>query len=271
VRSLLWWLNLCRLFFRMTVQSAIIYFRWSFIPYYISHVLGYFSNFVVLWAAMRMFKTVDGWGFYEVAFLYSIDLISYAIASAFVNPVKDLDDLITEGKLDEYLIRPLNPLFHLIAKNITVGYIAHITLGFAVVIVSVSTLGLHWDILMWLLFFATLAGAVLIQAAVSIIPSCAAFWTNKAGNLAGMLRWDIRMFITYPLSIYPQFVRILLTVVVPFALVNYYPSFRLLGKPDLNGLLQAMPFITLLLGIALALLSYRVWKAGLRKYNSSGS
>jgi ABC-2 type transport system permease protein len=271
MKSLLWWLNLCKLFFKMTVQSAITYFGWSFIPYYISHVLGYFSNFVVLWAALRLFKTVDGWSFYEVALLYSIDLISYAIASAFVNPVKDLDDLITQGKLDEYLIRPLNPLFHLIAKNITVGYIAHITLGFAVVIVAVNALGLHWDVLMWLLFFTTLAGAVLIQAAISIIPSCAAFWTIKSGHLAALLRWDLREYIAYPLSIYPQFVRVLLTVVVPFSLVNYYPSFRLLGKPDLSGILKAMPAVTLLVGIVLALLSYRVWTAGLRKYNSSGS
>ncbi len=271
MKNFMWWARLCGIFFRMGFQSTVSYFRWSFISVYISHVVGYLGSYIVIWTGMRMFDGVNGWGVYEVMFLYSVDLLSYSFSQVFLQPFWDMDDLVVSGGLDQYLLRPINPLFHLLARHIAFGYIAHISLGIGVVFFVLSKLGIVWGILQWVQFLITIVGATMIQAGISIIPSCAAFWLNRADQLSSLMRWDLREYIRYPVSIYPKLLRSFLTVVVPFAFVNYYPSLSLIKSDGLTALIHLASWATPLIGLILIIISYRVWLAGLRRYNSSGT
>ena len=83
--------------------------------------------------------------------------------------------------------------------------------------------------------------------------------------------WQMRKFAGYPISIFPKVIQFLMTYIVPFAFVNYFPASYLLGK-DIsnkynNAYLWAVPFI----GMVLYALVYLFWRYSLRHYKSSGN
>lgn len=265
-RNLKWWLDLSWLCLKMRSSSMISYNRWSFLSLFFAQILSYFGSFVTIWATMRVFNSVNGWSIYEVVFLYSLDLLAYACSQAFVIPLWHMDDLVLRGGLDDYLIRPLNPLYHIIARGFNFGYLAHITIGMAAVLFSYGRLGLSWGAGQWWLLGVAVIGASLIQAALTIIPASMSFWWTRE-ELSGLIRWGLRSFIRYPISIYPILVRVVLTFIVPLAFVNYFPAQSLLGK----SALILWPSVTLAIGLVLIILSGAVWRAGLRRYASSGT
>jgi ABC-2 type transport system permease protein len=265
-RDLKWWFKLGWLSMKMRIASQISYNRWSYFTLFIAQVFSYFGSFVIIWATMRVFNAVKGWTVYEVVLLYALDLMAYACSQAFVIPLWRMDELVVRGGLDDYLIRPLNPLVHIIVRNFNVGYLAHIAISLAAILFSYSQLGLSWGVEHWLLLAVAVIGASLMQAALTIMPASLTFWWTRE-SLSGLIRWGLREFIRFPISIYPQAVRIVLTFVIPLAFINYFPAQSLLGK----SALLLWPSVTLAIGLVLILLSLVVWRAGLRRYASSGT
>lgn len=250
----------------MRVASQISYNRWSYFSLFIAQMLSYLGGFVVIWVTMRAFQAVQGWSIFEVIILYALDLMAYAGSQAFVIPLWRMDELVLRGGLDDYLIRPLPPLLHIITRNFNVGYLAHITISLMALFFSYVQLGLRWGPAHWLLLAVTILGGSMIQAALTIIPASFTFWWTKE-SLSGLIRWGSREFIRYPISIYPAVVRAVLTFVIPMAFVNYYPALSLLGKAPLF----LWPMVTLAVGLTLMIAALAVWRSGIRHYSSSGT
>jgi ABC-2 type transport system permease protein len=265
-QTLKWWLGLGWLSFKMRVAAQISYNRWSYISMFFAQMFSYFGMFVVIWVTMRAFQAVQGWSIYEVMILYALDLMAYACSQAFVIPLWRMDELVLRGGLDDYLIRPLPPLVHLIARNFNVGYLSHLTISLAALLFSYAQLSLSWGIAHWLLVFVTVVGGSMILAALTIIPASFAFWWGKE-SVSDLIRYGARQFTRYPITIYPAAIRAALTFIIPVAFVNYYPALSLLGKAPL----YLWPLVTLVVGLALIMLSLVVWRAGLRRYSSSGT
>jgi ABC-2 type transport system permease protein len=266
VHSVKWWFGLAKLSLKMRVAAQISYNRWSYFSLFFAQIFSYLGGFVVIWVTLRAFQAVQGWKAYEVVILYALDLLAYAGSQAFVIPLWNMDELVVRGGLDDFLIRPLSPLVHIMARGFNVGYLAHICISLAALFFAYVQLGLKWDSVHWLLLVITVAGGTLIQIALTIIPASLSFWWTRA-NISGFFRWGSREFIRYPISIYPAAVRFVLTFMIPMAFVNYYPALSLLGK----SALLLWPSVTLAIGLVLILLSLVVWRAGLRRYASSGT
>jgi ABC-2 type transport system permease protein len=67
--------------------------------------------------------------------------------------------------------------------------------------------------------------------------------------------------------VYGPFARLLLTWVLPFAFVSYYPTCLLLGKPvEPSWILWLIP----LSGPIVALAASVLWRLGLSRYESTG-
>jgi ABC-2 type transport system permease protein len=269
MKRLIWYFEFVNIVFKMNIKATISYFGWNVITENVVNMAVYAFQYLLIWATMRMFNTMNGWSLYEVTFIYSVNLLSYALGNVFIRPFWNFDNLIIRGGLDDYLVRPVNPLFHLLTREWQFNYLGHFIIGTAVMKVVMGKMSIIWTSYKIILLFIMIIGGALIQAAITVIPSCAAFWTNRSQNIARMVR-GFRDVINYPISIYPRFIGLILTFVMPYAWVNYYPALTMLGK-DTNSLMNIMPYITLIIGVGLTLVSYIIWNLGLRSYNSSGS
>jgi ABC-2 type transport system permease protein len=71
----------------------------------------------------------------------------------------------------------------------------------------------------------------------------------------------------YPLDIYNPLIRFLLSWIIPFGFAAFYPSAKLLGHTEYDGVFLALPVVASV-SVILAIL---LWNRGVRNYSSTGS
>ncbi len=74
-------------------------------------------------------------------------------------------------------------------------------------------------------------------------------------------------FAKYPLTLYGRFLQILVTWVLPFAFVSYYPGLILLSQ---TGAQAQVGYLSPLAGPVMALVASVVWHRGLARYQGTG-
>ena len=74
-----------------------------------------------------------------------------------------------------------------------------------------------------------------------------------------------------PISIFHKAIQFLMTFIVPFAFVNYFPAQFLLRKDDMANYPAVFMYITPLVGLVMYLLVYVFWRYSIKYYKSSGN
>lgn len=72
-------------------------------------------------------------------------------------------------------------------------------------------------------------------------------------------------FAQYPIDIYNKFIKILITVILPFAFVSYYPTM------DYLGINTYMTYLSPIIAIILWIVAVKLWNFALKKYRSTGN
>lgn len=81
------------------------------------------------------------------------------------------------------------------------------------------------------------------------------------------MAYQLSTFVKYPITIYPAWIRGVLTFIIPFAFTGYFPEAYILGKGSfLLGVV--LTFVVSFISIFIA---YRIWLIGIKRYESSGS
>ncbi|WNQ10627.1 ABC-2 family transporter protein [Paenibacillus aurantius] len=225
----------------------------------------------LIWILVDRFQSIAGWGPYEVLLLYGLNLASYALAGFFFyHPFTYLPRRIQTGEFDEILTKPLNPFLYLLSREFSTGYFSNLGVALTVMMVCIRKLELSMDPGNLLFLVLTLLGGALIQASLFIFTSVPAFWMVQNNSLVSLV-FDLKEFVRYPLTAYHWTIQILLTLVLPFAFINFYPAQHLLGKAGEGVLQPGVPLLTPLVGIVLFLGAYAFWKFGITRYRSTGS
>ena len=250
---------------RLSHRGA-FYFRTASIGF------GYIIQVVTIWILVSRFEAIAGWSAWEVAFLYGLHLLAYALgASFFYYPSTTLHRSIVSGEFDTYMVRPLNPMLYFVLKNFATGYVTHISIAIAVLWISGSRLGLAWSTGEILLFIMTIAGSAMIMGALQILPALVSFWIPRSENLVDMIFWTARDFINYPLDIFSRPIRFVLIFAVPMAFVNYFPAHLFLDKPLPSGYPAVLMYMSPLVGAILIAATLGCVRIAIRHYKSSGS
>ncbi|GAA3413640.1 ABC transporter permease [Paenibacillus hodogayensis] len=225
----------------------------------------------LIWVLVDRFKSIAGWGPYEVMLLYALNLGSYALAGFFFyHPFTSLPRRIQTGEFDEMLTKPLNPFLYLLSREFSTGYFSNLTVALAVMIFCFRRLDLTLGVTDALFLALVLLGGALIQAAAFVYTAVPAFWMVQNNSLVSLI-FDLKDFVKYPITAYHWIVQIVLTLVVPFAFINFYPAQRFLGKVDEGLFHPVFQFMTPVAGMVLFAGEYAFWKIGIRQYHSTGS
>jgi ABC-2 type transport system permease protein len=254
-------------YFRLRLRERMEY-RSAFLIGVAAQGLAYVADFTMIWVLVHRFGTLGGWNWEEIAFLYALNLMSYAIGAAFTYSQTELEGMVQKGTFDGVMIRPLNPYLSLAAQQFNVGYIGHIGIAMAILIWSLGNLAIDWSVATIGFLVLALIGASLLQAAVLTLLGAWSFAFVRSTFLFGFAG-SLRTFITYPITIYSSVLQAMLTVIVPFAFVNFYPASVLLGKEG-----QLFPgwigWLTPLVGAGVFYGAYRVWMRGVDRYQGAG-
>jgi ABC-2 type transport system permease protein len=208
-----------------------------------------------------------GWTLNEVLFLYAFGLIPFGLFNVLsLNIYEFGNNYIIEGKFDRVLLRPISSLFQVLFEAFRVESLHEVAVGALGVWWASRQLGLDWTVPGVALFaLFALCGAV-IYVSVFTLLSCVSFWYEDRIGVHPPV-WNLIAFGRYPLSIYSQLIQFLLSWIIPFAFASFYPSARLLGRPEVRNFSLLAPVVA---AACFSLLLF-TWSRGLRQYSSTGS
>ncbi|ADY55281.1 protein of unknown function DUF990 [Syntrophobotulus glycolicus DSM 8271] len=254
----------------------IFYFIKADSQYKANFISGIFANFYTyvlmylsIWILTHRFPTIAGWNYQELVFLMALNLFSYAVATTVLwKHYALLEEHINNGNFDKFLIRPLAPLVNLLFHGFDWTGSGQIVASGIFLGISLWKLGLDWTAHKVGVLLVCLAGGILIQAGAMIIFPALSFWLKKSRNLGEVLFFTLRNFINYPLSIFGGGVAFILTYLLPWGFINYYPALYILNKP---GEQSGFYLYTPLVGLLLFLLSLGLTNRGIARYKGVGS
>lgn len=258
-------------FTKVSVRKATMY-RSTYIAGIVGQWLGYGVTFATLYIMVTSFDTLAGWNGSEVMLLYGFSLLAYAIGAAFFfTPSINLAGKVKSGEFDQSLTKPVHPFLHEMFQGFNAGYISHLTISIFVIAISIANLQFSISFINVAMLLFMLLGAVLIQAAVLIAAGALSFFTINENPMIDFLLFDVKSFVNYPITIFPRAVQFVLTFILPYAFINFYPAAALLGKEVPVGLPEVLAYLSPLMGILVFTLSILLWNWGLKHYKSTGS
>lgn len=260
------YLGYIKLFFKGKME-----YRFSFFAGMFANFFCYFITYCTFWVLTSKFDSIAGWNFEEMSIIYGLNLLTYATSGLFYwYTIYHLDEEIISGRMDIYLLRPMGVIKQMVCHRFGDTFIGQIVVTIIFMISAISKISYQMTVFSYIYLIFAIVGGVLIQSGAMILLGSLSFWTMRAKELSGLLYYDMRALINYPLDIFPEAVQIILTFVLPWALINYYPSLVMLNKVR-SPLEMVIGLCVPLFGVLFFTVSLKVFYWGLRRYSGTGS
>lgn len=250
--------------------KARIEYRSNFFAGIVANFYSYFITYISIGILVGYFGNMNGWNYEEICLLYSVNLLTYAIAGMFFWTVMGIERDITDGNLDVLLIKPYGVIKQIVYTRFIDTFIGQIFVASIFSGASLIRLGKSFSFQEIFILVISIISGVMLQSGTMIFFGALSFWIKRSLPIGDLLFFDLRQFIQYPLSIFPSTIRWLLTFVLPWAFINYYPVMFFLDKYE-NNTQKILGEISPSIGWIVFVLSLWVFKKGLTKYNGSGS
>ena len=251
-------------FLKASLKEMLIY-RLDCIVGMISQIVTQLVEIIFIWIVFQNTDNLAGWNFLQILLLYGVTLISIGISDFCFDALYDIGPkYIRNGEFDKILLRPVHPLISIIGSSKEFTALGYFGLGLFLTITMLIKLAIPITIILVLkIIFFSIVGATIIGA-INTIFSIASFWTYRSNEVIWSF-YRVYTFAQYPLDIYNKFIKLLITAILPFAFVAYYPTMNYLGMNS------KMIYIIPIIMIILWLLAIKVWNLALNKYRSTGT
>ncbi len=256
----LYWMFLLQRF------KILMEYRVNFIIGAASTVAGQGAGLLMVWVVMSQIPDLNGWTLPEILLIYGLLVLSKSLNHMFADNLWTIGrQYIRTGNFDRFLVRPIDPLFHLLADRFCHDGVGNFLVGAALVIISTRELGIVWTpfSLLYLIVAVISGGAIFF--ALNLATCVSAFWIVESVPVTRAV-FENHLFAQYPLTIYPRAIGVLLTWIIPYGLASFYPASYLIGR-DVGVLAWLPPIVAAILVFA----AYRFWVFGLRHYSGTGS
>jgi ABC-2 type transport system permease protein len=211
-------------------------------------------------------QTLGGWGFGELIALLGVFRLVNTLMNALLWPATEkFNSSVRDGSLDYTLLQPANSLFLVSFARITVWRVWDLALALILVATGIHLAGNIITPLSLLYFFGlTLSGALIIYS-LWVVLIALTFWFTKFDNNVTILQALLDSG-RYPATVYPAWLRIIVTFIIPIAVATTVPVQALRGE---LGTQQVAIFLAV--SAASFLVATQVWKYGLRRYSGASS
>ncbi len=242
-------------------------YRASFFMLSLAHFISTFVEILGIWVLFDRFKMMQGWTFEELALMYGIMHMGFALAEAMARGFDTFSQIVKNGEFDRLLLRPLGTLFQVATREIQMMRIGRFLQGFVILMWSCSQLDYSCFSQHALTILFSIIGTACFFYGLFVIQATISFWTIETLELMNIVTYGGVETGQYPMSIYQPGFRYFFTLIVPLACVAYYPIAILLQHEDFPlWLSMIFPFA----GVVFLYLSCQLWKIGVRQYQSSG-
>ncbi|MBV6717141.1 ABC transporter permease [Paenibacillus chitinolyticus] len=223
-------------------------------------------NLVFILVVFQQTALLGDWNRDQILFIYGFFMIPYGLFSTIFNLWNFSERYIVKGEMDRILTRPAHSLWQVMLENMDPASLFSALAGLVVMIYSWGQLDLpvHWsDPLVMLMMVVS---GVLIYGGIYVSLSALAFFSDSPTGIMPLI-WNIQNYGRYPVTIYNKLLRGVLTWILPFAFVGFYPAAYFLDPLNWKGFALLTPVV----GIVFITIGLSVWNIGVKRYRGAGS
>lgn len=264
---MLYYLRLLKTFIRTAFQQEAA-FRANFAINVLNTALNFLVGIAGVTILFSQVETIRGWTFPQTLALLGIYLLINALRGLCISPSLDamggMDGDVWQGRFDFTLLKPAHPQFLVSLRHWRVWAIFDLGLSLLVLGKALLELGGELSLPRLVNFLLALTISVTIVYAILLLLTSGVFWYQGVP-----LNWIFQSVIQmgrYPIGIYPGWLKLTLTWIVPIGFITTVPVAALSG-----GVSGGMLLGGFILAVALFLAASWFFRLSLRQYASASS
>ena len=259
----------------------IIKLAWSYLRIGIANEVQYRVNFFIqllqsfialatglisLWVVFSQTTRLGGWSQPELLALMGIYMLMGGVIQSAIQPnMQRLMNEIQDGTLDFTLTKPVDGQILISIREFRFWRLTDVLVGLVVVTIAVVQMQVRLGIGQALVFVTTLLlGGIMIYC-FWLILTTTAFWLIRIWELVNLFQ-GLYAAGRWPVTIYPDWLRIGLTFLVPVAFAVTVPAEALTNRLTTPTLLGAFG-----LAVFLMVLARFIWRLGVRSYSGASA
>ena len=266
-------MNTLRLYARsmaILIKSQLQY-PLSFLMQTIAQLVMEGGEMLALILLIDRFDRLNQWGPGDLYFFFGVMSVSFYLTEIFGRGITgNFPYLVRTGPLDTILLRPRGVLTQVLCSAADPRRITCVAVGVVSLVLGSRLAEIDWTPLKALLLAESVFFSFWLILGLFLIEAILCIHSVKSIELANALTYGGRSACEYPSDIYPRPLRILFTVIAPFALVMHVPASAILDKP-LFGWPAWTAFVTPASGLVLFGVMYLLFRKAMKFYRSTGS
>jgi ABC-2 type transport system permease protein len=258
-------LKLIYAFLKMNIQMSLAY-RADTIVNILLNLMWLGWELLGLSIIFNNTDTLGGWGLGElIALLGVFRLVNTLMISLIWPNTEKFNQSIRDGSMDYTILQPANSMFLVTFSRITVWRFWDLILAVVLIVIGINMSGDLITLPQILTFILLALSGIIVIYSLWIVLIALTFWFTKFDNNVTILQALLDAG-RYPVTVYPVWLRIIVTFIIPIAVATTIPLQALRGELSLS---QVLMFF--LIGIASFIIASQVWKAGLKRYSGASS
>jgi ABC-2 type transport system permease protein len=210
--------------------------------------------------------TMNGWTLPQMIVLLGVYYVIQGGVSLLFSPsFERLMEHVRVGTLDFHLLKPVNTQFLVSTRHLKIIRGADLLLGLVVVIVGLVQVGDEVGVAQALMFALSLFFGWTLVYSLLLGLVTLSFWFVRVENLLAIF-WAFTEAGRFPVDVYPLWLRVSLSTVVPIGIAVTAPANVIAGRMDWVAVAFLGAGTVLTVGIASAL-----WRWGLKSYTGASA
>ncbi len=272
MRRLAFQLAIYRRLISIQVQAQLQY-RVAFLFEVLSAAITLAMFFASLALVFQRFGNLGGWSLGEVAFLWGMVEMSFGIMDLVFSGFDpaSFGRRVRQGTFDQLLLRPVNITLQVLGDDFVLRRLGRVLQGTVIFGIAIWLAHIHWTAGKLLFLPCVVLGLIGFFGGLFIVGATVTFWTVESIEVINILTYGGSEMMSYPMHIYPDWLRRTFTYIVPAIFLNYYPALYFLNKPDPFGWPRIASFLAPIVGLGVLALALAFWRFGIRHYQSTGT
>ncbi len=251
-------------FFKSSLARE-LQFRANFFAKILQNTVWFTFFLVILFVVYAKVDTIAGWDRSQAQILGATLYIVSSLNNLLTYAVLEIPNHVRQGTLDFIVTKPVDSQFWVSMRKFNFAEIGSFLAGIVLVVVSIVGMKMHPSFVQCLLYFIGIFCAVINLYGFQLALMTTGIYFIRIDNL-WVLGETASGLGRYPMDIYPNPLRAMLTYLLPVAFFSYYPSLQLV-----RGANWAIAGQGILFSIVFFVLSRAWWRYSMKHYSSASS
>lgn len=247
--------------------SRMLMFRADFFTAFWADGVLFLVQLLIFETIYSQVDTIGNWSRGEmIIFIGTFSIINALNMLIYFFGIVDIPGKIKRGDLDQYLIKPMNPLLRLTFENVNPGSFPLVIMSILIVCYGVSVSGVHVTFGVWVGYTVLVLLMTVLWYDMEVILRSITFLVMSSGGIQRLAEQFLELNFKVPGVLYKGALKVLFYYLLPYGIMSTIPTQFLSGSITMGGIAVAVCTVCFFTAFMMWF-----WQFGLKHYKSASS